>query len=115
MFWQARGKGEVTSLVWIKLLFRMCSKFLCGKKWKLSFEKTGLIGDRGEALGCDIKNLCGAAEYSVSDGCLPTKEQMQTIMPAGKKIPYVDLWWKPAGRGRRLILVWGSARRRAST
>lgn len=114
LFWEARGKGELTSLAWIKLLFHMCTKFLCGKQWWHAFERTGLTGDRGGALSGDIQSLCGAAHYCISNGALPSKEQMQQVMPAGRSLPYVDLWWKPSGRGRRLVLIWGNARRRAS-
>ena len=115
MYLQARstGHGTVTSAAWLEVLFHMCTKFLRGRKWKAAFEQTGMLGDRSRDLSKDIQmNFPGAVGFNAPP-VLPSCAQLQCLMPRGTSLPYVDLWWKPEGRGRRLALVWGGARVRA--
>jgi hypothetical protein len=115
MYLQARstGHGTVTSAAWLEVLFHMCTKFLCGRKWKAAFEQTGMLGDRSRDLSKDIQmNFPGAVGFNAPPG-LPSRAQLQCLMPRGTSLPYVDLWWKPEGRGRRMALVWGGPRVRA--
>ena len=116
LFRQERSKafeGRVSSISWINILYHVCTKFMCSKKWLHAFERTGLLGDRVALLSSTVRKACVLEDYGKSDGNLPCKEDMQVIMPRGREFPYVDMWWKPSGRRHRLVLVWGGARLRS--
>lgn len=107
------GHGVVSVIKWLELLFDMCTKFLCSGKWRKAFERTGMLGTRPQNLSSELQAICADVVVTTGAASLPSKEDLQLMMPRGTMVPYVDLWWKPAGRGRRIVLVWGNARQRA--
>jgi hypothetical protein len=98
--------GCFTSQHWLGMLCDVVVQVLNGRKWQRAFESTGLLGNRS-ALGPDLQRL-GFAGFASADPLLPSGEALAKVFPRRFKVPYWELTRGPAGRRRRLVLVYGS-------
>ena len=85
-------EGKVSREQWLRCLFDVSTRFMCGKRWKSAFVATGVLGDRTallsklEAFG--FRGLDATAE-------LPTFEQVQYVLPKASQVSYWDLFAGP--------------------
>ena len=85
--------GEVSLEAWIECLGKVCRQYLCGKKWKKAFERTGIIP--GGILTPELAQIA-APRLCVSPLPCPDFDSVASLFPKGRRVPYTSLFWVPA-------------------
>ena len=100
-------QGRVSDLAMLKCFIVVCTKFLNGRKWSVSFERTGLTGPR-LSLTRELKVLKVPPRVVPPSGQFlpPPKATVQSLWPANKVVPYPELVHSNIHqRKRRLVLI----------
>ena len=87
--------GNLETVSWMNCLGAMVRKFWCARKWLPAFEKTGML-PRAEALTVELQHL-QIDRISLSPLPPPEPEDVEASFPKGRRVPYVSLFWLPAG------------------
>lgn len=84
--------GQFPDSAWFDMMFEISTKFLCGRPWHRAFEANGIVGDRS-ALSPALQSHALQNFTAVEAGhvCMPTEEQLQSIFPKNKQVPFCDL------------------------
>lgn len=102
------AEGPVSAQQWLQLLGKGATTFLRGRRWHRAFEADGIIGSR-DKLSSNLQDYVPAAPSNfVPAAAPPSEEDLQLILPRGRKT-HRTLWLhKPLGRKRYLFLTWSS-------
>jgi len=109
-----RSAGPVSVQQWLDLLCRGATTFLCGRRWHRAFEADGIIGLR-RTLSDSLRDHYALTDAGTPEAVPPTEQELQVLLPRGRK-PHRTLWvFKPSGRKRYLFLVWDAKKKEKRT
>lgn len=86
--------GVLDALSWLQCLCKAATTFWCARKWLPAFEKTGVVQTAG-ALTVELEHA-GVPRVAQIPFMPPSREDIEAILPRGRFVPHVSLFWHPA-------------------
>ena len=86
--------GTLKTSDWIRTLCTLGKTFWRGTPWKSTFQAVGLFGKQTDLIE-EIRCM-GLLRKKDGPTAMPTEEELQTIWPRKKNVPFGSLLWLPA-------------------
>ncbi len=84
------ANGQVSDEAWVRILIKLATSFLCGRKWADAFHQTSIIGDR-KRLTRDVAAVGADPVVRTSPVYPPSPPMVRNLLPRGFATVYNQL------------------------